>query len=90
MCIISLLIACTGAAAAPLLSMARWQADVGSLELHTSLVSLQPPPIRLDVTAAQQRVLGQVPSNFHSRKCYGHLACLGIEPLPLLPSALTR
>ena len=34
--------------------------DAGDTELHVDRGELRPPPIRIEVTAAQQRVLGQV------------------------------
>jgi hypothetical protein len=34
----------------------------GTSELHISPVELAPPPVRVEVTAAQQRVFGQVPT----------------------------
>jgi len=36
--------------------------ESGSVTLHVAATALQPPPVRVEVTAAQQRVLGQVPS----------------------------
>lgn len=35
--------------------------EAGDTELHAPMDQMRPPPIRIEVTAAQQRVLGQVP-----------------------------
>ena len=67
--------------------------DAGTMRLHCSRAELRPPPVRVEVTAAQQRVLGQVPTPPEMPSLGGLLAQLRVtnaEETPKLERRIAR